>query len=355
MQNRQELATGYVERDCSMITIYDLARITGYSAPTVSKALNGTGKLSDETRKTILAAAEKAKYKANVTARALTTKHTKLIGVILENTVMMRGFEHPLFCGILDTFREEMDEVGYDLLFMSKENKNGMSYIDHCAYRNVEGVLVVNPEENDLEMTKLAHSGIPCVSTNVIIPGVCTIVTDSAAAGQVAVEKLLAAGHTHIAFIGPSADKNNPASKERYEGYCEALAKANIPYSEDLVEYCPDWLSKSGYEAARNLFKRTNSVTAIFVASDLLAFGVMAYCHEVGKRIPEKISIIGFDDDRAAQFTSPPLSTFKQDTARIAQVAAEFLLQRINGVPVPDFVHVPAEYISRGSVAQLKK
>ena len=103
-----------------MITIYDLAKITGFSAPTVSKALNGTGKLSDETRKKILDAAKQNNYKINIAARALTTKHTKLIGVILEDVAKMRGFEHPLFGGILNTFRKEMDNANSKLAFSNE-------------------------------------------------------------------------------------------------------------------------------------------------------------------------------------------------------------------------------------------
>ena len=106
----------------NVVTIYDLAKITGYSAPTVSKALNGTGKLSEETRLKILEAAKKANYNANMAARALTTKRTKLIGIILEDVTQMGGFEHPLFGGVLNRFRSEMDIAGYDIIFLSKAN-----------------------------------------------------------------------------------------------------------------------------------------------------------------------------------------------------------------------------------------
>ena len=161
-----------------MITIYDLAKQTGFSAPTISKALNGNGKLSEETRQTIQDAAKKAGYTANMAAKSLSTKHSRIIGVIMEDVAMKRGFEHPLFGGLLNKFRHEIEMAGYDLLFLSKHFNDGMSYIDHCRYRDIEGILIVNPIDDDPEMKTLGSCGIPCVSTNEFIPGVCTVVTD---------------------------------------------------------------------------------------------------------------------------------------------------------------------------------
>lgn len=337
-----------------MVTIYDLAKITGYSAPTVSKALNGTGKLSEETRKVILDTAQKLNYKANMAARALTTKHTKLVGVILEDVAKMRGFEHPLFGGILNTFRKEMDVAGYDLLFLSKTFNTAMSYIDHCRFRDVEGVLIVNPPENDPEIKLFGQSGIPCISTNEFIPGVCTIVSENEIGGEQATEKFIEKGHVAIGYIGPVFKRNSPASLERHEGYKKALAKANIPYEERRVQLCKSWHSDSGYEAAGELFSKSPELTAVFVANDTIAYGVMKYVKEMGKKIPNDVSIIGFDDDRMAEYMSPALSTFRQNRDRIAEIAAELLLQNIAGVPVPEIVRVPAEYVERESVYCLK-
>ena len=336
-----------------MVTIYDLARITGYSAPTVSKALNGTGKLSEETRKIILDTAQKLNYKTNIAARALTTKHTKLIGIILEDVNRMRGFEHPLFGGILNTFRKEMDVAGYDLLFLSKTLTTTMSYLDHCRYRNVEGVLIVNPLENDAEIRSFSNSGIPCISTNEFIPGICTIVSDNKDAGTQATDTLLAAGHKKIAFVGPAFKSNSPASLERHEGYKGALEKAGVAYEESLVQICKYWDSDSGYEAAKELFARRPDSTAVFAANDTIAYGIMKYLEENGKSIPHDVSIVGFDDDRMAAFTSPALSTYRQNRDRIAELAAELLLQNIAGVPMPEIVRVPAEFVERDSIRNL--
>lgn len=336
-----------------MVTIYDLARVTGFSAPTVSKALNGTGKLSEETRKKILETAQSMNYKANMAARALTTKHTKLIGVILEDVSKMRGFEHPLFGGVLNTFRMQMENAGYDLLFLSKSLDKTMSYLDHCRYRDVEGVLIVNPPDGP-DMLEFTDSGIPCVSTNEIIPGVCAVISNNEESGFKATDIFIKAGHKNIGFIGPEFKENSPASLDRFNGYKKALASAGIEYRQERVEVCAYWDSESGYEAAVRLFQRAPELTALFAANDTIAYGVMKYLKEKGKKIPDDVSLIGFDDDRMAEYTSPSLCTFRQNRDKIAEMAAELLLQSVAGVPVPDVVRVEAEYISRNSVAEIR-
>ena len=209
-----------------MITIYDLARETGFSAPTVSKALNGNGKLNEKTRQKILEAAQKFGYKPNMAAKSLSTKHSQLIGIILEDTAMKRGFEHPLFGGLLNQFRKRVESAGYDLLFVSKNFNGGMSYIDHCKFRDLDGILVVNPIEDDPEIKILGSAGIPCVSTNEFIPGVCTVVSENEESGYLAAKKFIENGHKKIGFLGAPLRDSSPASIERFTGF----KKDNISY-----------------------------------------------------------------------------------------------------------------------------
>lgn len=336
-----------------MITIYDLAKATGYSAPTISKALNGNGKLNQKTREIILKAAKEAGYKPNMAAKSLSTKHSKLIGVILEDVAMLRGFEHPLFGGLLNRFRHEIELAGYDLLFLSKNFNNGMSYIDHCKYRDIEGIIVVNPIDNDAEVQRLGDCGIPCVSTNEFIPGICTIVSDNEPAGHYAAEYLYNKGHRAIGFLGAPFRANSPAAMERYAGFTEALKASGMEFDERYLEKCDAWFDRSGYEGMKRLYQRCPDITSVFIVCDSLAFGAMKYLAEIGKRIPEDISIIGFDDDTNVSTTAPFLSTFRQDRDKIASLSAEMLMQRMAGLPVPKIVRVPVEFVERKSVKQL--
>ena len=336
-----------------MITIYDLAKETGYSAPTVSKALNGNGKLNAKTRETILEAAKKAGYKANMAAKSLSTKHSRLIGVILEDVSMRRGFEHPLFGGLLNSFRHEIETAGYDLLFLSKNFNSGMSYIDHCRYRDVEGIIVVNPIDDDEEVQRLGTCGIPCVSTNEFIPGVCTVVSENKGAGRQAAKELFKAGHRKIGFLGAPFRQNSPAAIERYEGFREGLLEGGIDFDERYMEVCDAWWDRAGYDGMKKLWERCPDITAVFVVCDSLAFGAMRYLSEIGVSVPRDVSIIGFDDDAAVLMAAPLLSTFRQDREKIASLASEMLLQVIAGLPVPQVVRVPTKYIERTSVRRI--
>lgn len=336
-----------------MVTIYDLAKATGYSAPTISKALNGNGKLNQKTREIILKAAKEAGYKPNMAAKSLSTKHSKLIGVILEDVAMKRGFEHPLFGGLLNRFRHEIEMAGFDLLFLSKNFDNGMSYIDHCKYRDVEGIIVVNPVDNDPEVATLGSCGIPCVSTNEFIPGICTVVSENEKSGRIAAQKFVEAGHKKIGFLGAPFRDNSPASVERFRGFKDELEKLGLGFDEKYLETCEYWFDQAGYDGMKKLYERCPDVTAVFVVCDSLAFGAMRYFADMGIKVPEDVSLIGFDDDHTVSDVNPILSTFRQDRDKIAQLSAEMLLQVMAGIPVPEVVRVATEYVERKSVRKM--
>ncbi|MBQ0039770.1 MAG: LacI family DNA-binding transcriptional regulator [Treponema sp.] len=334
-----------------MITIYDIAKVTGYSAPTISKALNGTGGLSEKTREKILKAAESLGYKPNMAARSLTTKKSYLVGVIFEDADMQRGFEHPLFGGIMNTIRTEMENSGYDLIFLSRSLlAKKRSYLEHCHHRNVDAVMIINPLSVDKELMELANSDIPCVSINYLIPGVPSVVTANVEAGVEAGNYLLDNGHKKIGYISGSFTKYNLAARERLEGLKKAFAEHGMEYDDDMTEYCSKWTRSFGYEAMKKLHERHPELTAVFVANDNMAFGAMEYLRSVDIKMPEEISIIGFDDEQASEFITPTLTTFKQNRITIGKLSSEMLMNRLVGIPVHDCVRVPAEFVIRNSV-----
>ena len=337
-----------------MVTIYDIAKETGYSAPTISKALNGTGGLSEKTREKILRQAEALGYKPNMAARSLTTKKSYMIGMIFEDMDMQRGFEHPLFGGIMNKFRTEMENSGYDLIFLSRSLlAKRRSYLEHCYHRNVDAVIIINPLKFDDEIIELAGSDIPCVSTNFLIPGVPSVLTANFEAGYEAGKFLIKNGHRKIGYISGSFTNFNLAAKERLDGFKQALVENGIEYDDSKTEYCNFWTRKVGYEGMRNLHKRHPDLTALFVANDNMAFGAMEYLSSIGLRMPEDISVIGFDDEQASEFFSPSLTTFRQNRSLIGELSAEILINRLVGIPVNDCVRVPADFIIRNSVIDI--
>ena len=337
-----------------MVTIYDIAKATGYSAPTVSKALNGAGHLLEQTRTAILKTAEEMGYEPNSAARSLATKRTYLIGVIYDDPSMQRGFNHPVFSGVLNKFRENVEAAGYDIIFLSCHTK--LSYKAHASFRAVEGVAIINADSKfNKEMQTLNGIGIPCVSTNASIPGICTIVSDNKKAGYKAAEYLVSKGHKKIGFLSAPNDEYLPASKERYEGFCQYMDEIGHPFDQSYFQQCESWTVPGGQKAFEELYKRHSDITAIFAVSDLIAMGVMNYSREIGIKIPQDLSILGFDDDRVSEYTTPRLTTFRQDSEGIATLAADLLLQHMVGLPVPSkLIHLPCEFIERDSVISIK-
>jgi len=337
-----------------MVTIYDIAKKTGYSAPTISKALNGTGGLSAATRKRILDVAEEIGYKPNMAARSLTTKKSFLIGIIYEDFYMKAGFEHPLFGGILNTFRTEMESSGYDLIFLSKLFCSGKtSYLDHCILRNVDGVVIINPAETVDELIELANSDIPCVSTNDIIPGIPYVITENFDAGYKAAEYFIQNGHKKFGYLAAPSNEYTRASTERLEGFKSCIEKNGYDFDDSYVEKCPSWFRENGFDAMKKLWGRHPDITAVFSANDSICVGAMNYCQSIGVEVPDKVSFIGFDDEMFSSYCSPTLSTFKQRRDQIAEVAAEILSNRLAGLPVSDFIRISADFVERESVKNL--
>ncbi|MCR4579594.1 MAG: LacI family transcriptional regulator [Treponema sp.] len=336
-----------------MVTIYDIAKKTGFSAPTVSKALNGTGTLNSGTRQKIIQIADEMGYKPNISARTLSTRKSNLIGVIYDDTGMNRGFAHPLFSVVLNRFREQIEFAGYDLVFLSRHFQ--MSYYEHSQYRSVDGVIIINPATGDKsEFDEFIESGMPRVSTNSLFDGICTIISDNEKGGYVAAEHFIKKGHKKIAFLSAPRNGISTAPQERLAGFKKALTDYNIPFDEELFVESRFWDKQGAYEAFGKLYERRKDFTAVFCATDLLAFGVYEYAEKAGLKLPEDISIIGFDDDAADALMSPHLTTFRQDALRIADIASEMMLNQIAGLPVPDIVRCEAEFIERQSVKEIK-
>jgi len=333
-----------------MVTIYDIAEATGYSAPTVSKVLNGTGSLSEETRERILKKAKELGYEPNITARTLTTKKSNLIGVIYDDTGMNMGFSHPLFSPVLTRFREKIEAAGYDLIFLSRHFN--MSYYSHANFRLIDGVIIINPATNTPDdFAEFIKNDLPRVSTNSVFDGICTVITENEQGGYEAAEYLVNHGHKKIGYISGPVDGISTAPAERFKGFKSALEKHQL-FDESLYEISEGWDKESGAQAFVRLIKRRKDITALFVTNDQLAFGIYDYAKKNGIRIPEDISVIGFDDEIASEYLG--LTTFRQSTIEIADLAAQMMLDQIEGKQVPPIIRCRPEIVERNSVKTIK-
>ncbi|MDR1047901.1 MAG: LacI family transcriptional regulator [Treponema sp.] len=327
-----------------MVTIYDISKKTGFSPPTVSKALNGAGTLSLVTRGRILDAARDMGYVPNLTARALSTRRSRLIGIINKDIYLTDVFIPPIFNNILGGARQVMEAQGYELLML----RGAHDFLTAASYRNIDGFLLFAiPGEE--EYRSLLKSRLPCVSTNDLLPGISTAITDNYGGAVTAVQYLVDLGHRHIAYIAGPVTWMSPASEERFQGYRDCLERNGITENPKLTETAGLWSALGGYEAARRLLEKKESFTAIFATSDNLAYGTIKALNEAGIRVPQDVSIVGFDGDPLGEYVSPPLTTMRQDSVLIGKTAAELLLKRLSGEERAELKRIPAELVLRSS------
>lgn len=329
-------------------TIYDIAKATGYSAPTVSKALNDRFDVSAETKEKVRAAAAELGYVVNAGAKMLVTRKSYLVGLVYEEGELGLGIEHPLFAGIMNAFKARMEGEGYDLVFLSRNlGASRMSLLEHCRYRGVEAVLVVNGCSSDPEILDLVASSLPCVSCNIVVPGLPCVVSENAEASRQVVRYLAGLGHRRVAHVAGPGDGPGSAGIERRESFEAAVAEAALGPAR--VEVARRWTAEEGTAAFGRLWAEEPRPTAVYCAADFLALGVLNACRALGVRVPEDLSVVGFDDNEWAPYLQPPLTTIRQDRRGIGEGAAELLLTLLSGDSVPGRVGVPVALVERAS------
>jgi LacI family transcriptional regulator len=321
-----------------MATIYDIAKKTGFSPPTVSRALSGSGTLSEMTRSLIRETAKEMGYVPNLTARALSTRCSHLIGIINANLYQVNVFSPPIYNNILGGFKQVMETKGYDLLLLSQFLEN---------YRNIDGILIMSIHLNDYD--RLLHDKHPCVSVNDSLPKITQVVTANYQGAKTAVQYLIDLGHRRIAYIGGNSSLVSKATLERQQGYQDCLEENNIFPDPALIEPTESWQAQSGFDAAKRILRRTPDITAVFTASDALAYGVIKALHSEQVKIPEDVSVIGFDGDVLGEYINPALTTMRQNAVLIGQTAGELMLKKIAGQECEDITRINAELVVRES------
>lgn len=332
-----------------LITIYDIARITGYSPTTVSKVFNGYTDVSQKTRRIILDTAAELGYVPNANARSLTTKRSWTIGVLFVEP-SGSGIRHPYFGGVIEGFMKVATSKGFDLMFISKDiggRKSG--YLEHCKIRGVDGVVVILPDSTDPYFHELMTSSIPMVMLDYDTTVRGSVSSDNIQGSIMAVNYLHDLGHRKIAHI--SGGLSTFAGERRLKGYEMALNELGIPVNPDyIVEGSHiDYSAESGYDAMLKLLRLKELPTAIFAAEDNLAVGAIQAIREQGLRVPEDFSIIGFDDIEMAKYLTPALTTIKQDTYLLGRSAADMLISCIETGDSTGSIMLPTELIVRDS------
>ncbi len=321
----------------------DVARLAGVSHQTVSRVLNEHPNVRPLTRDKVLAAIRELAYRPNAAARTLVTRRTHTIGVITADTMlygptsMLYGFERAAH----DTFFVSVASLP------ALDRRSMLDAVDRFLGQGVEGIIVIATQ--DTAVAALAHvpREVPLVAVGCgTRASVTSVAIDNTVGAATATQYLLDLGHQCVYHVaGPSSCLD---AKERVVGWQQVIRAAGVPEPPVLAG---DWSASSGYELGRQLASEPG-LTAIFCANDTMALGVIRALTERGLRVPEDVSIVGFDDVPEAGFFRPPLTTVRQDFGEVGRQALSTLVDRMAGViPAGPRVRVATELIVRASAA----
>lgn len=338
-----------------MATSEEVARLAGVSRATVSRALNGSSRVSQEARARVHAAIATLGYEPDVVAQSLVRQRSRMIGVSIfsENTELpiaqFGQTSQYFYLSVIESIEREAIAQGYDLLLPSHpRGRSAEYYVRSLQTRRVAGCIMFHATSAHFQA--LLHSSIPTIFIDRMGQGsyATYVKSDNIDGARQATEYLLSLGHTRIAFFtGPSTDL---AGLERLLGCQQALAQAGITPDASLILQS-GWNVDEAYISAKTLLAERRDFTAIVAGSDFMAIGILRALTEQGIRVPDDVSLIGFDDIDFCQYTSPPLTTVRQDRVAMGQGAVQKLLAMIEGTGDPSPLVVPTQLIARKSTA----
>ena len=299
----------------------DVGRLAGVSHQTVSRVINGSRHVSPATRERVLAAMHELGYRPNSIARALVTGRSWTLGVVSFDTTLY-GPASTLF-GI----ERAAHEAGYFIIVASLKALDRSSVaeaLDRLRLQAVEGILVIVSEEQAADAVHAARADLPLVAVEAGPGhGIPVVAVDQLAGAEAATRHLLELGHRtvwHVAGPGTSIE-----AQLRTQAWCDVVTAAGATPPPVLVG---DWSAASGYAHGCRLAQEP-AATAVFVANDQMALGVVRALHEAGRRIPEDVSVVGFDDIPEAPYFTPPLTTVRQDFGELGSLSLRTLVRTI--------------------------
>lgn len=327
-------------------TIYDIAKKCNCSTTTVSKVLNNFGKISPSKKAEILQAAKELGYVANKTAQSLASsnKSSKLIGIVLH-TLESKSITHEMFSSILNSFRIEMEKNDYDICFLRNINsEDDITYQSLIKARGIDGVFVLACDQKNQKVKALFESDIPLVAFDAFEAKYFVTSNNREIVAHM-VDYLIEQGHKRIAFVYP--DKYG-ISKKRYEGFINGLKRNNLEFDERMIIDAPFYCTDSAKIAVEKVIESKYEPTVIMFPDDYTAIHAITYLRKYSMKVPNDISITGFDGIELANAIRPPLATIKQNCDDLGKAAAELLLEQINKVEITEPHRIVEASLIRG-------
>lgn len=307
-----------------MVSMKDIAKRCGVSIATVSKALNGQPDIGEETRSRICAAAAEMGYMTNSAARALKTNRTYNLGVLFVDE-SRSGLSHEYFSSLLESFKVEAESHGYDITFIN-HNVGGKptSYLQHCLYRGLDGVIIACVDFTDPRVEEMVNSGIPLVTIDHVFNNRLAVISDNVSGVETLVRYVYSKGHRKLAFLH---GEDTTVTRRRLTGFYRACEELGLEIPDEYVRACVYHDPDRCAQATRELLALPDRPTCILFPDDFSFIGGLNVLNELGLRIPEDISAVGYDGIHLAKVMR--LTTYSQNTRELGRVAAKKLISLI--------------------------
>jgi LacI family transcriptional regulator len=308
------------------VTIKDVARESGVNVSTVSRALNGEYGVHSTTREHVMTIAQRLGYRPNRVARGLVTGKSHTLGLVISD------IRNPFFAEVARGAEDAAYRAGYDVVLCNSDldPEKQLGYVQSLLEKRVDGILMNSVASLTRgQQQRLVGMGVPIVLLNrgAARHAFSTVSADNGAGGALAADYLWDLGHRRIAHLTGPRHHGNMTDRER--GFVRALGAAGIPVQPVVLHGKNNFAG--GVELARKLLGEHGEITAIFAGSDAMAFGVMRALMDAGRRIPQDVSVVGFDNVEMASIAHPPLTTIHQPKYEIGQAAVEILLRMAQG------------------------
>lgn len=329
------------------VTIFDVAKEAGVSYSTVSRVVNDFHYVKPETRERVQAVMDRLGYVANLKARSLAGGRSQMLGLLLYD------FETSYQVEIVRGIDAEVSALDYDLTLYTTHHRRRKesTLVAKLIQGLVDGLLIVLPRNLEAYLEDLDNQSFPYV----LIDHAGSVNSSNSVKAKNfqgcfdAVSHLAELGHKHIGFVTGTMETDS--AKERLEGYKKAVCEYGLVDDDALIQY-GDFTKNSGYSAAMALLELNVPLTAVIASSDACAFGVIEAIHEKGLRVPDDISVVGFDDIPQAATSSPKLTTMRQDLRKMGSMATRLLLKCIDDPNHPiEHIEMPMELILRETTA----
>ena len=322
------------------VTIRELSRQCGLSVSTVSKALNGYSDISNATKEIVISTAKTIGYHPNAHARALRTKRSYNLGVLFADD-NESGLTHSHFSSVLEAFKREAERRGYDVTFISHNiGSSRMTYLEHCQYREVDGVCIACINFLDAEISQLIGSDLPVITIDHLFNNRTCIQSGNADGMRTLMEYVADKGHRRVAYLHGA---KSAVTDTRLGSFYRVMEARGLSVPEEYVLECQYNNPASVYQATKQLLLLKKSPTCILVCDDYAALGALEAASALGVSVPKEVSVAGYDGIGLTQVMKPRLTTIAQDTNRIGMEAASRLVESIENpkTSIPEIVVVP--------------